>query len=119
MTAGAAAAPAVAAARTKWQKQVALLRVKPTRYVFVPFSVESYMRHGQPVMELLHKLGDYAAGPGGVTRASLVAGDLWELSIGLCRGNFLMYCASVGMLARDSRTGFRAGMDLPTDEAVV
>jgi hypothetical protein len=40
-------------------------------------------------MRLLHALGDEAAGSGGVDRASFVAGALRELSVGLCRDNFL------------------------------
>jgi hypothetical protein len=56
-------------------------------------------------MKLLHQLGDEAAGPGGITRASFVAGTLHKLSVGLCRGNFLMYRASGGMLARVSSGG--------------
>jgi hypothetical protein len=67
-------------------------------------------------MKLLHALGDEAAGPGGVTRASFVAGALWEISFGLCRGNFFMYCACLGMSAKSSGTGFRASMSVPTDE---
>jgi hypothetical protein len=51
-------------------------------FPFVPFSVESYGRLGQPAMKLLHALGDEAASPGGVSRASFVAGALRELSIG-------------------------------------
>jgi hypothetical protein len=80
--------------------------------------VESYGRLGQPAMKLLHQLGDEAAGPGGITRASFVAGTLRELSVGLCRGNFLMYRASGGMFARVSGRGFRAGLAVPTDEAI-
>jgi hypothetical protein len=57
----------------------------------------------------LHALGDKAAGPGGVQRASFVAGALRELSVGLCRGNFFMCRACLGMLARSSGTGFRNG----------
>jgi hypothetical protein len=67
-------------------------------------------------MKLLHALGDEAAGPGGVTRASFVAGALRENSFGLCRGNFFMYRACLGMFAKSSGTGFRAGMRVPTDE---
>jgi hypothetical protein len=51
--------------------------------MFVPFSVESYRHLGQPAIELLHKLGDDAAGPGGVSRAPFVAGALRELSVGV------------------------------------
>jgi hypothetical protein len=46
-------------------------------------------------------------------------GALQELSVGLIRGNFLLYRASVGMLARSSGSSFRAGLSVPTDEHVV
>jgi hypothetical protein len=45
-----------------------------------------------------------------------VAGALREISIGLCRGNFLIYRACLGMFAKSSGTGFRAGISVPTDE---
>jgi hypothetical protein len=41
---------------------------------------------------------------------------LCEFSIGLCRGNFFMYRACLGMLAKSSGTGSPAGMHVPTDE---
>jgi hypothetical protein len=69
-------------------------------------------------MHLLHSLGDEAAGPGVVTQASFVNGALRELHVGLCRGNFFAYRASVGMLARSSGASFGAGMRVPTDECV-
>jgi hypothetical protein len=100
------------------QKRSAYARVEPHGYGFVPFSVETYGCLGQPAMKLLHLLGDEAAGPGGVTRASFVNGALRELSVGLRRGNFFAYRASVGMLARCSGASFRAGMRVPTDECV-
>jgi hypothetical protein len=77
---------------------MAYAQVEPHGYGFVPFSLETYRRLGQPAMKLLHSLGDEAAGPGGVTRASFVSGALRELSVGLCRGNFSSYRAFVGML---------------------
>jgi hypothetical protein len=61
-------------------------------------------------------LGDEAASPGGVDLASFVAGALCQLSIGLCSGNFFMYRACLGILAKSSGTGFRAGMRVATDE---
>jgi hypothetical protein len=64
-----------------------------------------YRRIGQPAMKLLHALGDEAAGPGGVTRVSFVAGALREVSVGLCRGNFFMYRACLGMFAKSNGTG--------------
>jgi hypothetical protein len=115
----AAATAGAAAARRDQQKRASYARVEPNGYAFTPFSIESYGRLGQPAMQLLHALGDEASGPGGVTRASFVAGALRELSVGLCRGNFLMYRASTGMLARVSGRGFQAGMAVPTDEPVV
>jgi hypothetical protein len=106
-----AATTAGAAASHRDQlKRTAYARVEPHGYGFVPFSVETYSRLGQPAMKLLHLLGDEAAGPGGVTRASFVNGALREQSVGLCRGNFFAYRTSVGMLARSSGASFRAGM---------
>jgi hypothetical protein len=104
-----------AAARRDQQKCATYSPVEPNGYPFVPFSVESYGRIGQPAMKLLHALGDEAAGPDGVTRASFVAGALREVSVGLCRGNFFMHHACLGMFAKSSVTGFRAGLRVPTD----
>jgi hypothetical protein len=89
--AAAATTAGTAAARREQQKRATYSRVEPNGFPFVPFSVESYGRIGQPAMKLLHALGDEAAGPGGVTRASFVAGALRETSVGLCRGSFFMY----------------------------
>jgi hypothetical protein len=47
-----------------------------------------------------------------------VAGTLRELSVGLCRGNFLMYRVSGGIFAWGSGRGFRAGLAVPRDEAI-
>jgi hypothetical protein len=78
------------------QKRTAYARVEPNGYGFVQFSVETYGWIGQPAMKLVHDLGEEAAqaGPSGVSRSSIVAGALRELSVGLCRGNFLAYRAS-------------------------
>jgi hypothetical protein len=84
-TAGAAAAPG------DLQKPPAYVRVDPNGYGFVPFFVDTYGRLGQPTMKLLHLVGEDAAGPGEVTRASFAAGTLRELSIWLCTSTFLLY----------------------------
>jgi hypothetical protein len=78
--AAAATTAGVAAARREQQKRATYSRVEPNGYPFVPYSVESYGRIGQPAMKLIHALGDEAAGPGGVTRASLVASALQEIT---------------------------------------
>jgi hypothetical protein len=51
-------------------------------------------------MKLLHDLRDEAAGPGGVKRASFVAGALPKFCIGLIRRHCFVYRACVGALAR-------------------
>jgi hypothetical protein len=84
--------------------------VEPNSFPFVPFSMESYGRLGQPPIKLLHELGDEAAGPGRVDWASLVAGALRKLKAGWCRGKNLMYHACFGMLAKSSGRGFWAGV---------
>jgi hypothetical protein len=57
-------------------------------------------------MKLLHtELRDEASGRGGAEREPVIAGALLELSVRLCRGNFLMYHASLGMFAKSSGTG--------------
>jgi hypothetical protein len=114
--AAAATTAGAAAACREQQKRATYSRVEPNGYPFVPFSVESYGRVGQPAMKLLNALGEEAAGPGGVTQASFVAGALREISIGLCRDNFFMYHVYLGMFANSSGTGFQAGMSVPKDE---
>jgi hypothetical protein len=109
-----AAATAGAASHRDSQKRTAYAKVEPNGYSLVPFSVVSYGRLGHPAMKLSQLLGDEAAGPGSVSRAVFVAGALRELSIGLIRGNFLLYHASVGMLARSSGSSFRASLSIPT-----
>jgi hypothetical protein len=114
----AATTAGAAASHRNQLKRTAYARVEPHGYSFVPFSVETFGRLGQPAIKLLHLLGDEAAGPGGVTRASFVNGALRERSVGLCRSSFIAYRASVGMLARSSGVSFRTGMRVPTDESV-
>jgi hypothetical protein len=71
-------------------------RVEPNGYGSVPFSVETYGRLGHPAMKLLHDLGEERT-QRCVSRSSLMAGALRELSVGLCRGNFMAYRASLGV----------------------
>jgi hypothetical protein len=81
-------------------------------------SLRTYGRLGQLAMKLLPLLGVEAASPGSAKRAAFVNCYLRELRVGLCRGNFLCYPASVGMLARSRGASFRAGLSVPTDERV-
>jgi hypothetical protein len=68
----AATTAGAAASHRDQQKRTAYAQVEPHGYGFEPFSVEPYGR--PPAMKLLHLLGDEAAGPGGVMRASFVNG---------------------------------------------
>jgi hypothetical protein len=73
-------------------------------------------------MKLLRTLGEEAAGPGGVSWASLVDGApygaLRQLSVGLVRGNHFLCRATVGMLARSSGACFRPGQASPRTTVV-
>jgi hypothetical protein len=76
--------------RRDHQKETAYAGVELSSYAFGPFSVEPYERIGQPAMKVLHQVGDEAAGQGGVTRASFLAGTLREPSVGLhAHGNII------------------------------
>jgi hypothetical protein len=112
----AASTAGAAATHRDHQKRTTYSRLEPNGYEFVPVSVESFGLLSQPAMKLLHTLGEEAAGPGGVSWASFVDGALRELSVGLVRGNYFLYRASVGMLARSSGACFRPGLARPTDD---
>ena len=53
---------------------------------------------------------------GGVNKDGFVMNALRELSIGLCRGNAMLYKRSLPVMARVSGTSFRSGMLVPTGE---
>jgi hypothetical protein len=112
----AASTAGAAASHRDHQKRTTYSRLEPNGYEFVPVSVESYGRLSQPAMKHLHALGEEAVGPGGVSRASFEDGALRELSVGLVRGNYFLYRASVGMLARSSGACFRPCLARPTDD---
>ena len=87
----------------------------PHGYAFIPLSMETYGRMGKPAMELLNKLAETAA-DGGVNKDSFVTNALRVLSIGLCRGNAVLYKRSLPVMARVRGTSFRSGMLVPTGE---
>jgi len=82
-------------------------------YAFVPLSVESYGRLGEPAMRLLNTLADSAAAGGVVVKGDFVRNALRELCFGLCRGNGIVYRAGFKMLARASGRAFLSGADVP------
>jgi hypothetical protein len=107
-TEGAAAAARDQAKRARYQL------TNPDGYDFIPFSVETFGRIGKPAMALINTLASSAAASATVYKDGFVTSALRELSIGLCRGNGVMYRRSMTMLARASGTCLRAGLDTPT-----
>jgi hypothetical protein len=69
-----------------------------------------------PVMKLLHSLGDETDVPGGVSRASFMAGALRQLSVGLIGELLVVVSCLCRHACRSSRSSSRAGLSVPTDE---
>ena len=88
----------------------------PLRCACVPLSTETFGRLGKPAMALQNKLAERASASGVVFKDDVVGNALRELSVGLCRGNFVLCKCSLYALARVSGTAFRAGADIPTSE---
>jgi hypothetical protein len=108
----AASTAGAAASHRDQQKRTTYARLAPNCYEFVPVSVESYGRLSQPAIKLVHTPGCRPWR----RFAGLVDGALLELSVGLVRGNYFLYRASVGMLARSRGACFRPGLARPTDD---
>jgi hypothetical protein len=87
----------------------------PHGYAFCPISIETFGRLGKPAMELLNTLAETAA-DGGVLKETFVTTALRELSVGLCRGNAVLYKRGLKTMARVSGTAFQEGMLVPTGE---
>jgi hypothetical protein len=86
----------------------------PAAYAFQPLSVETYGRMGKPAMQMLNTLASAAVNAGVQLKGDFVTNALRELSVGLCRGNSVLYRRSLYVLARASGIAFRAGMDVPS-----
>ena len=87
----------------------------PHGYAFVPLSVETYGRWGQPAMKLLSALASAGAATRGVTfdPSAFVTFALRELSMALCRGNGLLFRRGQGACAKAAGHAFRAGAVAP------
>jgi hypothetical protein len=81
--------------------------------------VETYARLGKPAISFHGELGLEAKEAGRkVSMSGFVAAAIREISVGLCRGNYQMYRASLGLLAGVSGRGFREGAAHPTEEVL-
>lgn len=96
------------------QKRLRYDRGDAGGYAFVPLSVESYGRMGAPALELLNTLATSASASGTVVKGDFVGTALRELSVGLCKGNGIMYRAGLMVLARCSGRAFMSGTIVPT-----
>ena len=112
----AAAADGSAAATRDQMRRNRYQVADPDGYAFVPMSFETYGRMGKPAMQLLNTLVDVAAAGGSVDRDAFMRTALRELSIGLCRGNGVLYKRGVTVLARVTGTSFLAGLPAATAE---
>jgi hypothetical protein len=111
--AGAAQTDGSAAAARDQLKRARYQTDDPAAYAFTPLSVETYGRLGKPAMQFLNTLAHSATNAGVRTKGDFVTNALRELSIGLCRGNAILYSRSLYVLARVSGFAFRAGMEVP------
>jgi hypothetical protein len=116
--AAAATTDGAAAARRDREKRRTYGQLEPNGYPLIPFSIETYGRLGKPAISFLGQLGlSLEAKEAGrmVSKSGFVAAAIRELSVGLCRGNYQMYGASLGLLAGVSGRGFREGAAHPTE----
>ena len=104
-----------AAAIRDQQKRTKYSTADPHGYAFIPLSMETFGRLGKPAMQLLNTLAETAA-DGGVSKEGFVTNALHELSIGLCRGNAVLYKRSLTAMARVSGAAFQRGMLVPSGE---
>jgi hypothetical protein len=87
-------------------------------YRFVPLTVETFGRLGQPLMKLITDVSNQATqhGNGTFTREQFVTGVLRELSVCLCRRNASLERAVAGCFVRVSGGSYSQGLDQPTAE---
>jgi hypothetical protein len=109
-----------AAARRDREKSRTYGQLEPNGYPFIPFSMETYGRLGKPAISFLGQLGLEAKEAWRkVSKSGFVAAAIRELSVGLCRGNYQMYRASLGLRAGVSGRGFREGAAHPKEDSEV
>ena len=85
-------------------------------YAFVPLSLETFCGLSKPAMALFKELAENPHASGVVFKEGFVVNTLRELSVGLCRGNCVLYNRSLQALARVSGIAVHAGADIPTSE---
>lgn len=105
-----------AAADRDTKKRDRYMSGAPDAYAFVPLSTESYGRLGQPAMDLLNDFAEIASASGAVRKTAFITIALRELSVVLCRGQGILFRASLKTLACASGVAFDAGSSALTAE---
>ena len=85
-------------------------------YSFVPLTVESYGRMGEPARKFLSNLAEKASSVGRVDRGAFLANAERELSVALCRGNAIVFQGCYGCLAKVSGSAWVPGAARPSSE---
>jgi hypothetical protein len=116
LRAASAATDGAAAAHRNAEKCRAYNLLAPNRHIRVPFSVETYGRLGRPTVAFLGTLGAEGVAAGNVSLSGFVGAAIRELSVGLCKGNYLMHRASLDVLAGIAGRGLRTGADQPVED---
>ena len=79
-------------------------------------STENFSRLGKPAMALFKKIAEYASSGDVVFKDSFVANVLRSLSVGLCRGNCVLYKQNLYASARVCGNAFCAGADITASD---
>ena len=110
---GAAVAPGGAVLKKEREKRRLYETADPNGYAFVPLVSEPFGRLGRGAMEMLHRLGDAAAGAG-VHKRTFMRNAMRELSVAVVKGNGYMFRAGRKVLARACGSDFQRGQLRPT-----
>ena len=105
-----------AAAKRDTEKRTRYQVDDPTGYAFIPLSTETYGRLGKPALALLKRLSSVACETRSVHQDDFIDNALRELSIGLCRGNAVMYRRGQTALARVTGEAIQRGDETPSAE---
>ena len=86
-------------------------------YAFVPLTSETFGRLGTPAMDLINELATAAATTGRVDKAIFVQNALKNLSVALCKGNYLVFKRANDVYAEAFGEVFSEGAAVITDGA--
>ena len=106
-----------AAAKRDQDKRALYATSDPHGYHFVPFSVESYGRLGQPALQFLNKVAAVAcsnADDSELDKSTFLETAYSEISVALCRGVAHLYSRCTQNLVPLSGSRYQPGLDSAT-----